>query len=104
LALAKHDWLKAKKFQQCFCLTRQNRRSLLAFTTFNKEASIWYQKEKHWWSYFAIRRIRLLGLSWVYLAKVQNFKDEKETITIEKTRGHRKKTQSYRVVAPWLVD
>jgi len=24
--------------------------------------SIWHQKEKHCWRYFAIRRIRLLGL------------------------------------------
>jgi len=28
--------------------------------------------------------------SWVYLAKVKNFKDEKETIAIAKTPGHRK--------------
>ena len=30
-------------------------------------------------------------LSWVYLAKVTNFKDEKEIIAIAKTPGHRKK-------------
>jgi len=41
---------------------RQNRHSVLAFIEFNKDASIWYQKEKHCRSYFAIRRIRLLGL------------------------------------------
>ena len=29
-------------------------------------------------------------LSWDYLAKVKNFKDEKETIAIAKTPGHRK--------------
>ena len=62
LPLAKYDWLKAKWFQQCFCPMRQNRHSLLAFPKFNKEVSIWHQKEKHCWSYFAIRRIRLLGL------------------------------------------
>ena len=28
-------------------------------------------------------------LSWVYLAKVKNFKDEKEIIAIAKTPGHR---------------
>jgi len=28
--------------------------------------------------------------SWVYFAKVKNFKDEKETIAIAKTPGHRK--------------
>jgi len=38
------------------------------------------------------------------LAKIKNFKNEKETIAIAKTPGHRKKTESYRVVAPWLVD
>ena len=27
-------------------------------------------------------------VSWVYLAKVKNFKDEKETIAIAKTSGH----------------
>ena len=31
------------------------------------------------------------GLSWVYLAKVKNCKDEKEIIAIAKTPGHRKK-------------
>ena len=30
-------------------------------------------------------------LSWVYLAKIKNFKDEKEIIAIAKTPGHRKK-------------
>ena len=29
-------------------------------------------------------------LSWVYLAKVKKLKDEKETIAIAKTSGHRK--------------
>jgi len=62
LPLAKYDWLKAKLFQQCFCVMRQNRHSLLAFAKFNKEVSIWHQKEKHCWSSFAIRRIQLLGL------------------------------------------
>jgi len=62
LRLAKYDWLKGKYFQQCFCLMRQNRHSFSAFPKFNKEMSIWHQKEKHCWSYFAIRRIRLLGL------------------------------------------
>jgi len=41
---------------------RQNRHSLLAFPKFDKEVSIWHQKEMHCWSYFAIRRIQLLGL------------------------------------------
>ena len=62
LPLAKYDWLKAKQFQQCFCFMRQNRHSILVFPKFNKKVSIWLQKEKHCWSYFAIRRIRLLGL------------------------------------------
>jgi len=62
LPLAKHNWLKAKYFQQCFCLVRQNRHSLLAFTKFNKEVSIRHQRQKHCWSYFAVRRDRLLGL------------------------------------------
>ena len=34
-------------------------------------------------------RTRLLELSWFYLAKIKNFKDEKETIAIAKTPGHR---------------
>ena len=62
LSLAKYDWLRAKYFQQCFCLMRQNTHSLLAFPQFNKEVSIWHQNEKHCWSYFSIRRILLLGL------------------------------------------
>jgi len=41
---------------------RQNRHSLLAFPKLNKEVSIWHQMEKHCWSYFAIRKIRLRGL------------------------------------------
>jgi len=41
---------------------KQYRHSLLAFTKINKEASIWHQKEKYCWSYFAIRRIQLPGL------------------------------------------
>jgi len=41
---------------------RQNRHSLLAFPKFNKEVSVWHQREMHCWSYFAIRRFRLLGL------------------------------------------
>ena len=40
LPLAKHDWLKAKSFQQCFCLMSQNRHSFLAFPKFNKVVSI----------------------------------------------------------------
>jgi len=40
----------------------QNRHSLLAFAKFNQEVSIRHQREKHCWSYFAIRQIRLLGL------------------------------------------
>jgi len=43
-------------------------------------------------------------MCWVHLAKIKNFKDEKETIAIAKTPGHRKKTGGYRVVDPWLVD
>jgi len=34
----------------------------LAFPKFDKLVSIRHQREKHCWSYFAIRRIRLLGL------------------------------------------
>jgi len=41
---------------------RQNRQSLLAIRKFNREVSIWHQKEKHYWSYFAVRRIQVLGL------------------------------------------
>ena len=37
------------------------------------------------------RRVYSMSLSWVYLAKVKNFKDEKEIIAIAKTPGHRKK-------------
>jgi len=32
----KYDWLKAKQFQQCFCVMRQNRHSLLTFPKFGK--------------------------------------------------------------------
>ena len=38
---------------------KQNRHSVLAFPKFNKEMSIWHQSKKHFWSYFAIGRIRL---------------------------------------------
>jgi len=62
LPLAKYDWWKAKLFQQCFRIMRQNRHSLLELPKFNKEVSIGLQKEKNCWSYFAMRRIRLLGL------------------------------------------
>jgi len=42
---------------------RQKVHSLLAFPKFNKEvSSIRHPREKHCWSYFAIRRIQLLGL------------------------------------------
>jgi len=41
---------------------KQNKHSLLAFPKFNKEVSIWHQKEKQCWSYFAMRRIWPLGL------------------------------------------
>jgi len=41
---------------------RQIRHSLLAFPKFNDEVLFWHQREKHYWSYFAIGRIRLLGL------------------------------------------
>ena len=40
LPSAKYDWLKAKYFQQCFCLMGQNRHSLLVFPKFNKEVSL----------------------------------------------------------------
>jgi len=53
---------RLQQFQQCFCTMRQKRHSLLAFPKFNKEVSFKLQREKHCWSYFAIRRIRLLGL------------------------------------------
>jgi len=33
-------------------------------------------------------------LSWVYLAKIKNFKDKKEMIAIAKTPGHRKKLKA----------
>jgi len=34
----------------------------LAFPKFTNEVSIRHEREKHCWSYFAIRRSRLLGL------------------------------------------
>jgi len=34
-------------------------------------------------------------LSWVYLTDIKNFKDEKETIALAKTPGHRKKTEGF---------
>jgi len=52
----------AKYLQQCFCLMIQNWHSLLAFPKFNKEVSIRHQRQKHCWSYFAVRRVRLLEL------------------------------------------
>jgi len=39
---------------------RQNRHSLLAFPKFDKEVSIWHQKEMHCLGYFAIRRVNCL--------------------------------------------
>jgi len=62
LPFTNYDWFKAKYFQQCLCLMWQNRHSLSAFPKFNKKVSIRHQKQKHCWSYFAVRRIRLLGL------------------------------------------
>jgi len=42
-------------------------------------------------SFFGLTFVtRSWSWSWVYLAKVKNFKDEKETIAIAKTPGHRK--------------
>ena len=63
LPLAKYDWLKAKYFHQCFCLMRQNTHNLLALPKFSKQVSIRHQRQKHCWSYDAIRRVRLLGLT-----------------------------------------
>ena len=63
LPLPKYDWLKAKELHQCFCIMRQNRYSLLAFPKFNKEVSIRLQREKHCWSYFAIRQSDCLDWS-----------------------------------------
>jgi len=63
LPFANYDWLKAKYFEQCLCLMRQNRHSLLAFPKFNKKVSIRHQRQKHCWSYFAVRRVQLLGLA-----------------------------------------
>jgi len=40
----------------------QNGHSLLAFPKFNKEVSIRHQRQKHCWSYTAVRRVWLLGL------------------------------------------
>ena len=59
---ANYDWLKAKYFQQCLCLMRQNRHRLSAFPKFNTKMSIRHQRRKHCWSYFAIWRVQLLGL------------------------------------------
>ena len=56
------NWLRAKYFQQGFCLMRQNRHNLLAFPKFNKEVSIRHQKQRPFWNYFAIRRARFLEL------------------------------------------
>jgi len=50
------------------------------------------------------RELSIVELSWVYFAKVKNFKDEKETTTIAKKSVSPKKPQGCRVVAPWLVD
>ena len=71
LPFTNYGWLKAKYFQQCLCLMWQNRHSLSAFPKFNKKVSIVYrhQRQKYCWSYFAIRRIQLLGLvkwQWQY--------------------------------------
>ena len=40
LPFTNYDWLKAKYFQQCLCLLRQNRHSLSALPKFNKKMSI----------------------------------------------------------------
>jgi len=40
LPSTKDDWLKAKEFQQHFCLMRQNRHSLMLFPKFNRPVSI----------------------------------------------------------------
>jgi len=40
----------------------KNRHSLLAFPKLNKEGSIRHQRQKHCWRYFAVRRVRVLGL------------------------------------------
>jgi len=37
LPLAKYDWLKAKHFQQWFCLMRQTRHNFLAFLKLTKK-------------------------------------------------------------------
>jgi len=65
LPLLKYDWLKAKKFQQCFCLIRQNRCSLLTLSKFDKclfgiRGKLYLVK--HCWSYFAPMKIWLIGL------------------------------------------
>jgi len=62
LPLAKYNWLKAKLFQRCFCLLRQNRHSILAFLKFNNELSIWHQRDSTAWGYFVIKIIPMLGL------------------------------------------
>jgi len=40
----------------------QNKHSLLALPKFSKEVSIRHQMQKHCWSYFAVRKVRLLVL------------------------------------------
>ena len=46
LPLAKYDWLKTKKFQECLCVMRQNRPSLLSFPKFDKAVSIFPPETK----------------------------------------------------------
>jgi len=49
----------------------------------------------------AIHSQTVMVLSWVYLAKIKNFKDEKETIAIAKTPGHR---NNRKVIESLLLD
>jgi len=56
-------WLVEGKIVPAVLLPHEEKSTqLLAFTKFNKDVSIWHQEEKHCWTYFAIWRIRLLGL------------------------------------------
>jgi len=54
---------------------------------------------------FQVERMRLYFLSWPYLANIVNLQYEKEIIAIAQEPVARtpKKTEGYRVVAPWLM-
>jgi len=62
LPSAKYDWLKAKYCRSAFASWSKIDIAFWHFQSLTRHCLFCLMKQKHCWSYFAIRRIRLFGL------------------------------------------